>query len=46
MKVILAPFSHDYETVKLRLLQIAIEGPELDSHGFEELFDIFKGTSS
>ena len=29
-----------------KLLQIAIEGPELDSHDFEELFDILKETSS
>ncbi len=29
-----------------KLLQIAIEGPELDSHDFEELFDTLKETSS
>ena len=29
-----------------KLLQIAIEGPELDSHGFEDLFAILKETSS
>ena len=29
-----------------KLLQIAIGGPELDSHDFEKLFAIFKETSS
>ncbi len=48
VKTILATWKwwhHDlYETlldINLdKLLQIAIEGPELDSHDFEELFDI------
>ncbi len=29
-----------------KLLQIAIEGPALDSHDFEELFAFLKETSS
>ncbi len=29
-----------------QLLQIAIEGSELDSHDFEEALDIYKETSS
>ncbi len=29
-----------------KLLQIVIGGPELDSHDFEELFDVLKETSS